>query len=366
MDAGVLYVVEGGITEARRGTIEVSQIGVTVPGVQLYGTEAGERAGASVASVCDVDGDGDLDFAVGTPGLDAQAETDAGSVALVLDTEPAAPGACGPAGCSVVHLATGAQLDVPVGSLATTMTLGTTGILDPLLLPAVSPAGDALLGAAEFKPDGQTFGMPDPTVRVPIRPTYDTQVTNGESFRLFRFDGLGWTDSGIDALVGGNLQYPTRNALVADLGTLRYYAAFIPDLDGDGLRDSLDPDRDGDGIANGSDCAPDDPANPVPGEAGSMSVGSGVANSTLLSWAAVPGAATYDVARGSFSGMQSSGDLTGAIGLSCAQATTNYEDVNLPPAGDGYYYLIRAESLCGKGTWGEDSGQMARGLTACP
>jgi hypothetical protein len=366
LEAGIIYVVEGGVPAARRGTVQVTQIGQTVPGQQLFGTEAGENAGASVAAICDVDGDGDLDFAVGTPGRDAQTETDSGAVSLVLETEPSPPGLCGPGGCSVVHLETGAQLDVPSGSLGSDVTLDVTGVLDPILLPASAPAGDALLGAADFDPDGQTFGAPLPTGRVPVRSTYEGQLTDGEAFRLYRYDGMGWTDSGIDALVGANLQYPGRKALVADLDTLRYYAAFIPDLDGDGIRDSQDGDRDGDGIPNESDCAPDNPSNPPPpGEVGTLSASRGGGGSTLLEWPSVVDATMYDVARGSLADLQIDGDTSGAIGLSCDQPGTTYEDTEVPAVSAGYYYLTRAANECGKGSWG-DGASGARNVIACP
>jgi hypothetical protein len=156
----------------------------------------------------------------------------------------------------VTDAQTGARLAVQAGSLGTPAQLAVAGVLSPAGLPASPPPGTVLLGAAVFGPQGQTFVSPLPVAWIPTRVALEPQLSDGESFDLFRLDGPAWVDTGIDGVVGPNPVLGGRKALSAAVGTLHLYAAFLSDLDGDGIRDSLDPDRDGDGIANGSDNCP--------------------------------------------------------------------------------------------------------------
>jgi len=85
-DAGKVYVTHGGVPETFvAGVIDGSEIGASVAGAKLSGTEAGELAGTAIAGVGDIDGDEMSDFAIGAPQRDDEPGDDAGTVYLVLD-----------------------------------------------------------------------------------------------------------------------------------------------------------------------------------------------------------------------------------------------------------------------------------------
>ena len=249
-----------------------------------------------------------------------------------------------------------------------------SGMEDPAILPAPVPAGKALLGAVQLTPEGQTLASPA-AVSLTTRAGFDGQITNGEVFDLFRFEPVGlmiqaggWVDSGVDATVGANPNLGGRKAVAASVGVLRTYAVFINDLDGDGRRDELDNcpgvananqlNTDGDAFGDACDCAPSDPANPVPGLVGAtMTVshnrGTGV---TTLQWSAIPVATLYNTYRGaigpgSFAYTHTcleSGDTAG-------NGATVSTDGASPAVGLGFYYLASGESACGEGSTGNRS-----------
>ncbi len=264
VDGGAVFLVEGLVQSGSEGIIEVCPIGNTIAGQVFVGITASEQVGSSVAATGDVSDDGDDDFAVGAPGNDA-AGTDAGTVYLVLESEPPPPGLCGVnQPCTVADLSSGAQLSLEAGALAAETELSATGVLDPQGLPASAPAGLTLLGAGDFDPEGQPFQIPLPELHVPLRDEILALNTIGDGtmFGLYRHDA-GWTITGDTATVEANPHYPSsKAALVQDIGELRFYAVFINDIDGDGIQDSEDPDRDGDGIhddGDGSGTAGDNP-----------------------------------------------------------------------------------------------------------
>jgi hypothetical protein len=250
-DAGALYVILGTEGRQQQGAIDAGSVGVDIPGAVYVGTAAGDSAGSAVADVGDVDGDASDDFIVGAPDHDADATSDAGASYLQTDEPAPLPpptGAnCGPAGCTVMDLGTGGQLDVPAGSLSSEVDLAVEGVLDPLLLPA-APFGLNLLGAADFDPEGQGFGVPEPVAHLPLREELASQTAPGESFDVYYLSGGVWVDSGRDGTVETNPQYPARLAVGVHVDTLHVYAVFLPDLDLDGTRDENDPDWEGDGI----------------------------------------------------------------------------------------------------------------------
>jgi hypothetical protein len=269
VDGGTTYVMYGFIFKpAFSGIIDVCQAGIEFDGLQLQGTQAAEQAGSALAGGGDVSSDSRRDLLVGAPRRDAAAAPgafkaaaeggDEGTVYLFLDSEPAPPGSCGPAGCTVADLATGAQLDVPPGALAEPITapdlLAVSGILDPAALPPLP--GSALLGAARFEIEGQAFSEPLPTAHLPLNPAYESLHDEGASLDLFVLDGTSWIDTGRDVAIGANPQYPDRRAASGAVETLALYAVFTADLDGDGTPDGLDPDLDGDGIDNAQDNCP--------------------------------------------------------------------------------------------------------------
>ena len=91
------------------------------------------------------------------------------------------------------------------------------------------------------------------------------------------------------------------------------------------------------------------------------------ASGTTLTWTAGPAAVAYDVA-GSTLGDLHTGGTAAAVCLSNDGAANSFVDNRAdPPSGDGYYYLVRAQSTCGTGTYGFDSASVERSLpAACP
>ena len=88
---------------------------------------------------------------------------------------------------------------------------------------------------------------------------------------------------------------------------------------------------------------------------------------TTLSWTAPRGNAVYDVVSSTLSDLRTNGTTT-ATCLSNDVPTPGYVDTQAdPPAGDGYYYLIRAQAVCGTGSFGTDSAGAQRApVPGCP
>ena len=81
-----------------------------------------------------------------------------------------------------------------------------------------------------------------------------------------------------------------------------------------------------------------------------------------VGWVPMGEGMTYDVARGDVDGLS---DNMPAKCLSTGSPETYFDDAQMPDPGGAYYYLVRANSECGEGTWGTDSiGQLR--TTICP
>jgi hypothetical protein len=140
------------------------------------------------------------------------------------------------------------------------------------------------------------------------------------------------------------------------------------DFDGDSIGDACDPDDDNDGVPDVSDCAPQNAAvSAPPGEINGLVVTKGVA--TGLSWTNLPaGSATYDVTGGSLSLLLSAGSVADAACLENDVPAAPWSDPRPDPVdGEGYYYLVRGQNLCGAGTYGAATGGAERlPGTPCP
>lgn len=90
-------------------------------------------------------------------------------------------------------------------------------------------------------------------------------------------------------------------------------------------------------------------------------------SNTTLTWTAPGGPVVYDVASSTLSDLRVNGTTT-ATCLANDDVLTSYVDGRPePPVGDGYYYIIRAQSTCGSGSYGVQSGGSERAPTAaCP
>ncbi len=135
---------------------------------------------------------------------------------------------------------------------------------------------------------------------------------------------------------------------------------FQRDDDGDGVGELCDTcpglfdpgqeDLDGDGAGDGCDCQAEDGGDRRPGEVRNLTLARDSAGAATLSWSGVAGADAYSVSRGRL------GELgPGAYGSCLAEgvAGTSLEDAELPPAGEGFFYLVQAQSFdCGLGPLG--------------
>ncbi len=134
------------------------------------------------------------------------------------------------------------------------------------------------------------------------------------------------------------------------------------DFDADGAGDACDPDDDNDGLADVADCAPFDAAQGAVGLVDTLTVES--TGPTHLAWDAAARAESYDVQRGTLSELK-----LGSYGacLASQQVVTSYDDLDLPPAEDGFFYLVRGHDAgCGGGgSLGTDGNGDPR-PSACP
>jgi DNA-binding beta-propeller fold protein YncE len=118
----------------------------------------------------------------------------------------------------------------------------------------------------------------------------------------------------------------------------------------------LGGNRDEDAVLDGDDCAPGDADTWV--ETGVVTGVALEANSpTTLTWdeqATISGPSVrYDLVSGSISDLRSTGLVAASSCLEGDLDTAEAQDARPdPPAGDGYFYLLRAENPCFDGTFG--------------
>ncbi len=87
---------------------------------------------------------------------------------------------------------------------------------------------------------------------------------------------------------------------------------------------------------------------------------------TGLAWAAASGA-VYDVASGALSDLRVDGTTSAACLSNDGTAAGYVENRPDPAPGAGYYYIVRAQSACGSGTYGfASTGQERVPTAACP
>jgi hypothetical protein len=123
----------------------------------------------------------------------------------------------------------------------------------------------------------------------------------------------------------------------------------------------LDQDSDGDLELDGTDCSPVDPTTklkPVVVANLTPAPDPNNAANTILSWTSQDppaGTATrYDIVTGLLSQLNSDGDYRQSTCLVNDHPDTPYTDTRgNPPAGDAFYYVIRAMNPCGSGSYGQ-------------
>ena len=150
----------------------------------------------------------------------------------------------------------------------------------------------------------------------------------------------------------------------------------VGDPSPDGIGDACDAcplinesslDLDGDGLFDDCDCAPSDPTARAPGEIVGVLVSRTAPDAARLIWPYSGLIDSYSVSRLLLSslGYGESGECvaSGIVGSS-------YTMGELPPAGDGFGYLVRGvDSVCGAGSLGADSRGALRadpGAGVCP
>jgi hypothetical protein len=89
---------------------------------------------------------------------------------------------------------------------------------------------------------------------------------------------------------------------------------------------------------------------------------------TTLAWTAAGSGIVYDVSGGAVAALTAAGGASGATCLQNDAPANTWNDPRVDPAvGSGYYYLVRAQNVCGGGTYGFATGGAERLPTsACP
>ncbi len=131
------------------------------------------------------------------------------------------------------------------------------------------------------------------------------------------------------------------------------------DVFGDFVR--LPVDQDGDGIDDAVDCGVLDPLAGTPREVESLFAEPvGATDETRFSWQAAPTADRYDVLRGR---LGQAGDGVCRTDTDPDPTDTEYFEPEVPPAGSGWHYLVRAvdDGCGGPGPWGSSVSP-----SACP
>jgi hypothetical protein len=124
-------------------------------------------------------------------------------------------------------------------------------------------------------------------------------------------------------------------------------------------------DSDGDGAGDRCDCAADDPSIRPASEVASLVVERLGPDGLRLGWEAAPGASKYAVVRGELSSLSPTHLGECRIG---GMAALSWDDLDVPPPGGGFTYLVRGEGGCGPGTLGPGFEGLARSDsgTDCP
>jgi hypothetical protein len=177
--------------------------------------------------------------------------------------------------------------------------------------------------------------------------------------------GVSWS-----ALRGGMPTVVVMDLVLDDPSRILYAATYGRSSYSYDLSQLPPADGDGDGVDNNHDCALADPgAFSPPGEAVPLLIGSESGDSETLSWPDLAGSAgpgiVYDAVRGDLAGLATAG-TDGAAALACGLSAAASGDPSVPPAGSGFYYLVRGRNSCAAGSWGRNSLGVERVSSACP
>ncbi len=348
--AGMVYAIHGGTINlddtGSPGVIELSRLangqGNQVNGTVFLGHRANGRIGRSVTGAVDVDGDGEDDVIFG-------ANNEAW---LIPGDGPKSVSGTSRTGGQVT-MAFGQALRTPSSSAvddfgATTYVPGADGDIGELV---VGPAGDINNDGV----DDFAIGAPsaDPPVGNNAGKVYFVYGSTAPSEEEIELSEIGQTEPGfviegleaddeLGASVGGGADL---NADGVDDGVV-----------GAPFADSLDEMTDNVGVTY--------VISPVSPEEVMQLLLDDVAGTTTLEWTVTDRAQEYNVYRGELSTIRLLGALRtsdmcatpGACHLTCGMTTDadvdelpDTIDAALPPAGDGFFYLVTGENLTGEG-----------------
>jgi hypothetical protein len=113
-------------------------------------------------------------------------------------------------------------------------------------------------------------------------------------------------------------------------------------------------------------CTPDTCAGqPAPAEVSGVAVDGD--STTTLTWSAVAGAVTYDVASSTLSDLRVNGTSTATCVANDLPSPSFVDARPDPEPGDGYFYMVRGASNCAAGSYGSDSfGAPRTPIAGCP
>ncbi|OLD64426.1 MAG: hypothetical protein AUI47_05995 [Acidobacteria bacterium 13_1_40CM_2_68_5] len=261
----------------------------------------------------------------------------------------------------------------------------------PIMGPdARDPQGQGDLWVAP----GSVYSDPEFSWQVPIAPTAlafaaspvvgcgqvrNLLVGDNNCGQIYRFvpnaarDGLTFTSPALQDLVADN----SAAVCSAEMTEIVFGAGFgvITDLENGpdgrlyvvsltqgtvyriGPKTGAFQDADGDGAGDACDCAPSD-AGAYGAPVAVPRLRAAGAAPTTISWdsqAAAAGTGTaYTTVTGDLVALRTDRGFPSACTLAQGSAATSLTEARPdPPAGSGYYYLVRAENTCGNGTFGE-------------
>jgi hypothetical protein len=156
-----------------------------------------------------------------------------------------------------------------------------------------------------------------------------------------------------DCVIGTDNLGPLSDSTPANDGT---------DTDMDGACNLGDTDDDNDATLDGADCVPlDATVWLAPGVVSGDSLAKLSGANVEVAWSSQDGAAgpqtAYDLVTGTLLALRAEADFRSATCLSDQHGDTPYTDTRgNPPPGDGDYFLVRAQNVCGIGSYGNGSG----------